>query len=109
MLSLHLMVKKLLRRINKLPKWTRSRYLLTFLGFVVYMAFFDHHDLFSQYRLQQELQKLEADKNYFEEQIKATQSDLDDLLTNDEKLEKFAREKYLMKRDNEVIFVIADQ
>lgn len=103
-----MVVKRLIHKIRKLPGWIRNRYVLTALGFAVYMMFFDQHDMISQYRLKQELNKLEAEKSYFEEQIKITQSDLDDLLTNDSKLEKFAREKYLMKRDNEVIFVVAD-
>jgi cell division protein FtsB len=103
------MVKIWIQKIRSLPGWMRNRYVLTALLFAVYMMFFDHHDMISQYRLKQELNKLETEKAYFEDQIKNTQSDLDDLLTNNRKLEKFAREKYLMKRDNEVIFVIVDK
>lgn len=72
------------------------------------MLFFDRHDLISQMQLKQELGKLEENKEYYKLQIDQTSEDLNDLLTNDNNLEKFAREKYLMKKPNEDIFVIAE-
>ena len=49
---------------------------------------------------------MEQERQYYEDQIKENEKELQELLTNKETLEKFAREKYLMKKDNEEIFVI---
>ncbi len=91
---------------ENLPKWLKNKYTYVTLGFIVYLFFFDQHNLISQYKLRAELYELQQSQQWYLEQIDQTRSDLDELLTNDEKLEKFAREKYLMKKDNEEIFVI---
>lgn len=100
-------LKKIIRFFNK--PFFRNRYFLTFLAFSVWMLFFDQHDIISQAKLRSELYKLQDDKQYYKEEISRTKSDLDDLLTNPDRLEKFAREKYLMKRENEDVFVIVKE
>ena len=70
------------------------------------MTFFDRDDLLSQYRLTQKLKQLRTERNYYQEEIKKSKNDMNELHTNPANLEKFAREKYLMKKDNEEIFVI---
>lgn len=54
------------------------------------------------------LNKLKADKTYFEEKIKNDRQKMKELMTDDESLEKFAREQYLMKKPNEEIFVVEE-
>ncbi len=102
------MPQRIIIAFNRLPSWLRNRYALTLICFFIYMLFFDRHDLISQMQLKQELGKLEENKEYYKLQIDQTSEDLNDLLTNDNNLEKFAREKYLMKKPNEDIFVIAE-
>lgn len=97
-------LKKIIKFFNK--PFFRNRYFLTFLAFSVWMLFFDQHDIISQAKLRSELYKLQDDKQYYKEEISRTKTDLDDLLDNPARLEKFAREKYLMKRENEDVFVI---
>jgi cell division protein FtsB len=60
-------------------------------------------------KLKNELHTIESEKEYFEVRIQETRADLDNLLNDNEKLEKFAREKYLMKNSNEDIFVVTVQ
>ena len=55
------------------------------------------------------LEQLEEERNYFTREIRGITSDIKELTTNPKTLEKFAREKYLMKRDNEDIFVIVEE
>lgn len=100
------MPARIIEAYNKLPNWVRNRYTLTLICFLIYMLFFDRHDAISQMQLKKELGKLEENKEYYKVQIEKTSADLNDLLTNNENLEKFAREKYLMKKPNEDIFVI---
>lgn len=70
------------------------------------MLFFDRHDIISQVKLRSELNKLLEDKQYYRDEVSKTKEDLDNLLSDPDRLEKFAREKYLMKYDDEEVFII---
>ena len=87
-----------------------NKYLLTGVGFTVWILFFDNRDFVtSHFRERGELQKLQESKKYYEQQIAATKQELDQLKSNPAVLEKYARERYLMKRDNEDLFLIRDE
>jgi len=79
------------------------------MGLTVWLTFFDRYDLVAQYDSRQRLKQLEADRQYFRDEIHKSQEDMHELQTNAASLEKFAREKYLMKKDDEDIFVIIDK
>ena len=91
---------------DKVPSWLKNRYSITVIVFTLWMLFFDSNDAFMLYKLKNELNTIASEKEYFEDQIEDTRADLDNLLNDNDKLEKFAREKYLMKNSNEDIFVI---
>ena len=63
----------------------------------------------SQYDYRQQLNKLEAEKNFYTIETEKTVKDLTELTTDRAKLEKFAREKYLMKKENEDVFVVVKE
>jgi cell division protein FtsB len=84
----------------------RNKYFLVTAAFAVWMVFFDRNDLFSQYEYHQQVSKLKQERDFYQKETVKVHQDLDELTSNKEKLEKFAREKYLMKRDNEDVFVI---
>ena len=90
----------------KVPPYIRNKYAITLIVFFVWMLFFDQNDIITQVKLKSELYQINKEKAYYQEQILETQEDLENLLNDNDKLEKFAREKYLMKKDNEDIFVI---
>jgi cell division protein DivIC len=93
--------------LDKIPSWLKNKYVLTALCFTVWVLFIDDRDFITtHFRHVNELHKLEARKLYFEEQIRTVSKELDQLKSNPATLEKYAREKYLMKRDNEDLFVI---
>jgi hypothetical protein len=94
---------------EKVPVWIKNRYSITVIVFTIWMLFFDSNDAFMLYKLKNELGTIQSEKEYFQGQIEETKSDLDNLLNDNKKLEKFAREKYLMKNNNEEIFVITVQ
>jgi len=83
-----------------------NKYLLTIVGLAVWLTFFDRNDIFTQYDLKQQVLKLEKERDYYLQQITANNQAIEELHTNQKSIEKFARETYLMKRDNEDIFVI---
>ncbi|MBS1524641.1 MAG: septum formation initiator family protein [Bacteroidetes bacterium] len=84
----------------------RNKYFVVSLAFLVWMVFFDKNDLFSQYQYHSQLSKLKHERDFYQKETARVHQELDELTTNKEMLEKFAREKYLMKKDNEDVFVI---
>lgn len=94
--------------LSKLPTFLRNFYVVTFLVFLVWMLFLDSNDLVSQYKLSSKLDNLETEKAYYLEKIGKVKKDREELLSNKELLEKFAREKYLMRRKTEDLFVIIE-
>jgi cell division protein FtsB len=87
-----------------------NKYLLTATGFTVWILFFDARDLITtHFKERNELLKLQQSEKYYEQQITVTKQELQQLKTNPAVLEKYAREKYLMKRDNEDLFRIKDE
>lgn len=94
--------------MKKIATILTNKYLVASVFFIVWMLFFDQRDYFQQRERQAELNKLEAKKRYYVEEIEKTRKQLQDLQNNPAALEKFARERYLMKRDGEEIFIIED-
>jgi cell division protein FtsB len=86
----------------------KNKYFLVSTAFLVWMVFFDRNDLFSQFEYHQQVNKLEKERDFYQKETAKVHQDLDELNSNKEKLEKFAREKYLMKKDNEDVFVIVN-
>jgi len=96
--------------LQKIPSWLKNKYLLTAAGFVVWMLFFDDRDFLTTYsRHPQELKKLQQSSKYYQDEITTTKNELGRLKSNPSTIEKYAREKYLMKRDNEDLFLIREK
>ncbi len=93
-----------MKRISLL-KILKNKYFLTVTGLLVWLIFFDKNDVFSQYELIQKCAKLESDKAYYLTEIENNKSSLADLRTNTKRLETLSREQYLMKKENEDVFV----
>ncbi|MES2416961.1 MAG: septum formation initiator family protein [Bacteroidota bacterium] len=87
-------------------EFLRNKYFLTTLAFGVWMLFFDKNDMISQYEYSSEVTKLKQEKDFYLQQTAAVKKDLTELDSNLNTVEKFAREKYFMKKDNEDVFVI---
>ncbi|HEU5290506.1 MAG TPA: septum formation initiator family protein, partial [Cyclobacteriaceae bacterium] len=85
--------------LKKLPKAFRNFYIVTGLIFLVWMLFLDSNDFLSRYKLTSKLRSLEGEKEYYLEKIKEVEKDKEELMGTPELLEKFAREKYLMKKE----------
>jgi len=98
-----------MKLLTHIPAWLKNKYVLTALGFTVWILFFDARDFItSHFREKGELRKLEASKKYYEQQIADTRHKLEQLRSNPALLEKYAREKYRMKKDNEDLFLIRE-
>ncbi len=86
----------------------KNKYLVAILAFGIWILFFDRNDMFTQWDRKKELRKLEASKAYYQGEIATIQKELADLQNNTAVLEKLAREKFYLKRDNEDIFLVED-
>ena len=104
-----LFLSKLIQKMKKAFSTLKNKYLITLIVLIVWVIFFDKNDLKTQLELRKEVKQLEEERNYFAKEIHSITSDIKELYTNPKTLEKFAREKYLMKRDNEDIFVIVEE
>lgn len=91
--------------IKLLPR-LKNKYVFTTLIFIVWMLFFDRNDIISQIGMRNKLSQMKQDKLYYTAEIAQNKIAMQELMTNPETLEKFAREKYLMKKDDEDVFVI---
>ncbi len=83
-----------------------SRYLLAITAFAIWITFFDESNLFVQRQRTKELNDLNKKIEYYRGQVDQTKQELNDLQNDPVILEKYAREKYFMKKDNEDVFVI---
>lgn len=93
-------------RTKKLINIIKNKYLLTFLIFFVWLLVFDQHNLIDRYKTRQYLNKLVQDTTHYYDNIIKDQEVIDLMQTDRDNLEKFAREKYMMKADDEDIFII---
>ena len=90
----------------QLPSFLKNKYIIATVAFAVWVTFFDRNDLITQMHLKADLKDLQQKKEYYVKQIAQTEKDRQELISSPERLEKFAREKYLMKKDNEDLFLI---
>lgn len=71
--------------------------------------FLDSNDFISRYKLTAKLRSLQNEKEYYIEKISEVEKDRAELMGTRELLEKFAREKYLMKKNTEDIFIVVEE
>ena len=94
---------------KKLPAFTKNFYFVFGLFFLIWMLFFDSNDLYTQFKLAKKLHDLEDERSYYLVKIEEVKKDRKELLSNRELLEKFAREKYLMKKKTEDLYLIVEE
>jgi cell division protein FtsB len=92
-----------------IPPFLKNKYVLTSTALLAWLMFFDGNDFFTQYSYRQKLKELEKEKEYYTVEIEKNRQELQSLISSKKNLEKFAREKYLMKKDDEEIFVILEK
>ena len=92
-------------RNKPLVKFISNRYVLILLIFIIWMFFFDENSYLIHRDLNNEIDKIESATEYYEREISKDTKEMSDL-KNPDSLEKFAREKYHMKKKDEDIYLI---
>lgn len=83
-----------------------NKYFIVGVSFVVWMVFFDQNSYLLHKQLNENISELREERNYFKSEIQKEKVQLKKLEEDPEEYERLAREKYLMKKENEDIFVI---
>ncbi|MBC8046950.1 MAG: septum formation initiator family protein [Fimbriimonadaceae bacterium] len=96
-------------RLWNVPKFFRNKFVFTFFIFIAWMLFFDQNNFFVQFGRMQDLRSAKQKKEFYETETKTIQQQITALLNDKRSLEKFAREKYYMKKPNEDVFVIVEK
>ena len=94
---------------RKLPAIFKNFYFLATAIFLLWMLLLDSNNLVARFQLSSKLSSLEDEKAYYEEKIEEVQQDRNELFGDRESIEKFAREKYLMKKESEDIFIVQEK
>ena len=97
-----------MKLLTHLPSWLKNKYLIAIGVFAAVLLFFDKNDVFTQSARNKQLRELQESKQYYTDQIATERKELEQLKSNPG-TEKYAREKYLMKRDNEELFLVPEK
>jgi cell division protein FtsB len=87
-------------------KFLKNKYLICIVVFVVWMSFFDVKDWGLLIERHNKISELEKSEKMLSEQIQETRAELNLLRSDAQSIERYAREKYYMKKDNEDIFLV---
>ena len=90
---------------NRIMGGFKNIFVLISVVFVIWMLFFDTNSFLTHVELNKEIKDLETEKEYYKREIEKDNKEIKKL-SDDEGLEKFARETYYMKRENEEIYII---
>ena len=100
-------VSKKLQRLEKQGLyWVFNKYSVSFIFFMIWMIFFDHHKISDQIQLSQTVRQLENEKDQYAEKIVQIKKDRADIETN---REKYAREKFYMHKPGEEVYIVRDE
>ena len=101
------MIKKFQLLLKKFPflNFLGNKYYLTLVAFIIWMLFFDNYSYFEHRFLNDQIDELNDNKKYYKSEIAKDSIKIKNL-KNDNMTEKYAREKYFMKKDSEDIYII---
>lgn len=95
--------------MSKIFKYGKNFYVLFTLFFIIWMVFIDSNDIVTQYKLRSKLKELENQREFYLQRKEKIKADREELMSNYELLEKFARERYFMKKKSEDLYVVVEE
>ena len=99
-------MKQINELIDKIPNYLKNKYLIAVVLFIVWITFFDNFNIIKQSKIKKNIKQLEVNKKFYIQEITKDSAEYYDLLNDAEKREKFAREKFLMKKEDEDVYII---
>ena len=102
-------MKRLQKIYQKIPAPLRNKYLITFVIFLIWIFFIDTFDILTQIKMNKELKQLKKQEEFYKSEIEKDSTTIHNLNNIPEEQERFARERFLMKKDNEDVFIVRDK
>jgi len=102
-------VKKIKDLYQKLPATLRNKYLITFVVFLVWIFFIDKFDIITQIKMNKEFKQLKEQQEFYKSEVEKDSTIIYNLNNNPEEQERFARERFLMKKDNEDLYIVREK
>ncbi len=93
---------------SRIPSWIHNKYLLAFIAVLVWLLFFDTHNFMQQWRMRRQLKDLRIERDFYRQEILRDSIAIEELKGDPDALERFAREKYLMKREGEDVYILVE-
>ncbi|WP_298715205.1 septum formation initiator family protein [Chitinophaga sp.] len=90
----------------RIPAWARNKYIISCILFGAWLLFLDRNNILYQFQLYREVNQLENQKDFYQKEISRDRQSHQELFSSPDKLEKFAREQYMMKKDDEDIYIV---
>ena len=94
--------------MSRLEKILKNKYFLVLLFASIWITFFDNYNLRAQFKMTERIEQLEDDKFHYQQKIEELDFERDQLFSNPDELERFARETYFMKKRGEEVFIIGE-
>lgn len=94
---------------QRLPAPLRNKYLIIFVIFLIWIFFIDTFDILTQIKMKQELNQLKKQEEFYKSEIEKDSTMLYNLNNDTQEQERFARERFLMKKENEDLFIIREK
>jgi cell division protein DivIC len=89
--------------------YLKNKYVITLVAFIIWISFFSQYNLTDRVKLTRNFKDLQQEKEYYLDQVRRDSARLHELTTDEDNLEKFAREQYYMKKPKEDIFVVVEE
>ena len=99
-------MQKIQDLIGRLPEPLRNKYFILLLSFILWIIFLDDYNLINQRQIKKQVDELKEQREFYITEIKKDSTELYKLKNDSDAQERFAREKFLMKKDNEDVFII---
>ena len=93
---------------SKLRRIVLNKYVLVLVVFLVFILFFDQHNLINRWKTGRNIRSLEKEIRFYNDEIEMNKKKMNDMQVSDESMEKYAREQYYLKKDSEDIFIIKE-
>ncbi len=94
---------------SKIPSLLRNKYVIALTVVFVWLLFFDNYSLIQHWRLRREIFDLRQQQEFYLEEIRRDSLAIDRLQSDPGALERYAREKYLMKKEGEDVYIITEE
>lgn len=97
---------------RKSSRWYKiflNKYLIVGVFFLVWMIFFDQNSYYIHKELDNEIKELNRDKNYYQEKLVKETIQINRMKRDSNEIERIAREKHYLKKENEDVFIVEEQ